>query len=550
MNNVKIYALGGFDELGKNMYCIEVDEDLFIVHAGVKSPENNDFGVEYIIPDVKYLKDKLDRLKGIIITHCHKECLGAIPYLLKYFNTTIYAPKFSTDIIKIICKNNGIQNLDLVEIGRYDQIKVGNSVLKTFGLTHMSPDAVGVSLSTPYGNIVIAEKFVIDFDMHEKSFDTDIGAIADIGKEGVLALMLEASYSNVDNFTAPRHRVTNLIRPIFEEAKQRIIVTVYDKNIFRIKEIIKLAAENKKKVYFYDHTITEMFKIMEENGYYKMPKDILVDNFSNNVDNIVVIVTGQGSSIFDLMNKIAINEDEKIELRPSDVIIIASPIVPGTEKKASMMENELYKDNVKIIKLNKTDVLAMHPAKEDMKMMMYLLKPKYFIPTMGEYIDFMNGADLAIETGFTPDKIIILDNGQIALFEDGKLKSTSDIIETGDVMIGDSDNKDIASFVLKDRETLSTDGVIVIGIVINHSTKKIYSGPDIQSRGVIYLKESEYVIKNIGKMTVDMLKEKENDQDFNNLNVRSELREMVSKYIFKETGKKPMVIPAILEINS
>ena len=291
---------------------------------------------------------------------------------------------------------------------------------------------------------------------------------------------------------------------------------------------------------------------MDKLNYYSIPKglEISPENFNNDIDKVVIFITETGHHLFDLMNRIATGEEEKISLRSSDTVIIASPVVPGTEKKASAMENELYRENVDVYKLDSRQVLSVHPSSEDMKMLLVLLKPKYFIPVMGDYRNFVQAANLAMKVGFTPDRIIIMDNGQVASFRNRSLVSCSEFINVGETMVGGETNSNITSFVLKDRETLSTDGVIIIGVAIDFQTKELVAGPDIQSRGVIYVKDSEYIIKNISKMTVEMIAEKVAEGNYENMAVRSELRENVSRYVLRETGKRPMILPAIVEINT
>jgi ribonuclease J len=239
-----------------------------------------------------------------------------------------------------------------------------------------------------------------------------------------------------------------------------------------------------------------------------------------------------------------------VELRSSDTVIIASPVAPGTEHDATVMINELYKENVNVEELSASSVMAVHPSSDDLKLMLYLLKPKYFLPILGEYRHFMTAANMALESGYTPDKIILLDNGQIAKFKDGNLVSCSTHYDVGETMIDGKDDLDITGFVLKDRETLSTDGVIVVGISLNFNTKEIIGGPDIQSRGVIYIKDSEYIIKGIGKIIQDVIKEKVADKTYDNNSARSEARERIARYVLKETGKRPMILPAIIELNA
>ncbi len=552
MNSIKIFALGGLDEYGKNMYCIEIGRKLFVVNCGIKRPEDNQFGVEYIVNDFSYVIENKDRLSGIIITHFHDDMMDGLPYLLKEIDADVYATNLCSIFIKEELRKMRKSHLKVKILPRYGKTVIDGVELTSFGLTHSTPDAIGIAFKTDQGQIVVAEQFVVDFDMRDNAYECDIAAIADIGKEGVLCCMIESSYADKEGFTSPRHRISNIVRPIIEDAKGRVFFTLYEQNFFRLREIIAVASEFRKKIFFFDEQMRELIKLFADNEYYRIPEKMILSEkqFSNSIDDCIIVVSGDGANVFNVMNKIAIGEEGMIELRTSDTVIIASPMVPGTEKQANVMENELYKDNVNIFKLDPKQILSLHPASEDIKMILSLLKPKYVLPVMGDYRNFIAAANLALTAGYTPDKIIILDNGQIATFADGRLKSTSDYVEKiGEIMIGAQDNKDITSRVLQERSALSTDGVIIVGVAINYKTKDIIGGPDVQSRGVIYVKDSEYLIKNIGKIVVDVITEKVENGTYENLEAKVELRSRVERYVARETGKRPMIIPAIIEIN-
>ena len=552
MNNLKLYALGGLDENGKNLYCVEIDDRIVVVNCGIKRTDISQFGIDYVIPDITYLTENRDRVVAVIVTNMHDDMMEAVPFFLKEINVPVYGTGITLRFLEEYLKENGIAKYSLRELPRSGETVIGGINVTSFGLTSSAPDAIGIAIDTPKGQVVFASEYVTYFDMTSDYFKTDIGRVADIGKKGVLVAMIESMYADRPGFTSPNHCISNHMRPVFEDAQGRIIITVYGQNYFRIKEIFDLAAEFHKKVYCRDAKYRSYLNIFAENNYYVPPKDTLLTpgSFSNDIDDCIILVTGFGARVFNGMYRIAIGEDEEIELRESDTVIIASPAVSGAEKEASAMENELYRDNVNVVKLDKKQVLSMHPSQEDIKMYLSLLKPDYFLPVAGSYRDFVNAANLAVEIGFTPDKIIILDNGQIAEFEDGRLKSTATVIENiGENLINEEEKKDITSSVLRDRELLSTDGVIIIGIAVDFNTKHVIAGPDIQSRGVIYVKDSEYLIKNLANMCVDMIEEMASNNEFKNMEARAEMREMVSKYVFRETGKKPMILPAIIEIN-
>ncbi|MBO4358932.1 MAG: ribonuclease J [Erysipelotrichaceae bacterium] len=552
MQKIRLMALGGLDEDGKNMYLVEIDGDIFIVDAGIKYPsESEQLGIEYIIPDFSYLIEKKDRVKAIFISHGHDDVMDAVGHLLKELDVDVYATALTARLLDIEFKKHNIRNKHVHIIKRNDSITIGNQVIHTFPVMQSIADGIGFAFETDSGMIVFASEFIFDYDSLNKAFSMDVNALAEMGQKKVLVLCSESKGSTRSGYTAPKHRISEHIEHYFEENDRRILITLYRQNLFRIMEILELAGRYDKKVYFYDQEHVRLLKNVDELGYYSVPKNIIISEkeFNNDMKDIVCIVSGSGNEVFKLMNNIAIGEDSKIELRQEDIVIIASPVVPGTEKDATAMENDLYKADVKIVKLNAKEILSMHASIEDLKMMLYLLRPRYYLPIIGEYSDLVNNADIAVQMGYTPDRIVILDNGQFATFENGRLVSTSDTIELEDKAIDSSDMSDVSGMVLKDREKLSTDGAIICGVVLDFNTKKVIGGPDVQSRGVIYLKDADYILSEIGNLLISAIERNVEEGTYDNMQVRMEAREAISKYVLRVTGKTPMILPAIVEIN-
>lgn len=546
-------ALGGLDEDGKNMYLVEIDGDIFIVDCGLKYPsETEQLGIEYIIPDFTYLKEHKSRIKAIFISHGHDDVMFAFGHLIGEIDVEVYASALTAKLLYEELDKHHIKNKHINIIKRHDVIKIGNHTIRTFPVMQSIADGVGFAFETEYGSIVYTSEFIFDYDFLNNAFSMDINTLSEIGKNKVLCLLSESTGSSRSGYTAPKHRITEHIEHFFELNDQRLIITLYRQNLFRIMEILELASKYKKKVFFYDKEHVKLLKIVEELGYYSIPKNVLVSakEFNNDMKDVVCIVSGSGNQVFKLMNNIAIGEDNKLELRENDMIVIASPVVAGTENEATAMENDLYKAGVRIIKLNAKEILSMHASIEDLKMMLFLTSPRYYLPIKGQYADLVNNADIAVQMGFTPDKIIILDNGQFATFENGRLSSTSDIIELNDTAIDSSNMKDVSGMVLKDRESLSTDGAIIAGVVLDFNTKKVIGGPDVQSRGVIYLKDADDILNEIGNILISTIEENVAKGTYDNMAVRAEVREKVSKFVLRGTGKKPMILPAIVEINA
>ena len=545
-------ALGGLDEDGKNMYLVEIDGDIFVLDAGLKYPsESEQLGIEYIIPDFRYLLEHKERVKGIFISHGHDDVMSALGHLLAQEDFEVYATALTAKLLEEEFKLHKLKNKHIHVIKRNDTIKVAGHVIHTFPVMQSIADGVGFAFETDSGMIVYTSEFIFDYDFLNTSFSMNINALSDLGKKNVLVLMSESTGSNRPGYTAPKHRITDHIEHYFEENDRRLLITLYRQNLFRIMEVLELAAKYGKKVFFYNDEHVKLLKMVDDMGYYKIPRNVIIsrDEFDNDQKNIVCVISGSGNQVFKLMNNIAIGEDRVIELRQSDIAIIASPVVPGTEKDATAMENDLYKADVSIVKLNAKEVLSMHASIEDLKMMLYLIRPKYYLPIKGDYSNLVSNADIAVDMGYTPDKIIILDNGQFASFEGSRLASTSDQIELEDTAIDSSDMRDVSGMVLRDREKLSTDGAIVCGVVLDFNTKKVIGGPDIQSRGVIYLKDADHILAEIGNILISTIERNVENGSYENMQVRMEARELISRYVLKATGKTPMILPAIVEIN-
>lgn len=552
MEKVKLFTLGGNDEDGKNIIVIEINDEIYVVDAGVSYPRGQELlGVEVSIPDFSYLIENRNRIKGIFITHGHDDVMGALSYLLKEVNATVYTTPLTALMVEDSLRKSGLKKFKIKQINRDDKFKIGNRNFITFGLTHSIPDTYGIAIDTKHGYIVHSTEFVIDSDVQNDQFSTDIGEIAGLGKKGVYMLTMESVRAANDGFTSPNHRISEKVESAFENANKRIITTLYDQNIYRLIEVLDLAHRYKRKVYFHNQDVKILLNHLSKLDYYRLPAGFEISDgrFDNNMDDVVIIVSGTGPSVFTTMHKIAMGEDDKVELRSKDTVIIASPIVPGTEIEAGAMENELYKEDIKVLSLNYKQVSSMHASKEDIKLMINLLKPKYYIPVKGEYLDLVTNANIAFDMGLLAKDIIVLDNGQIAAFENGEFKNSKKFIRLEDVLIDGKEHLDTSGLVLRDRKTLATDGVVIAGVVINFFSKKVVGGPDIQSRGVIYLKDAENIMKEVGNILINIIEKSVEDGSYENVSARTEARDLISKYIFKETGKRPMILPVIIEVK-
>ena len=552
MSKIRIFALGGLDEDGKNMYIVENGNDIFAIECGMKYPGADQLGIEMIIPDFEYLKENADRVKGVFITHGHDDVIGALANLLKVVKVPVYMAPLTAKLFERRAKKEGLKDYEIHRVRRNGQFKIGQTEIRTFGTTQSIADGFGVAIRTEDGYVVYTSEFIVDYDTKTDAFKFDMTDIMEIGRRGVLALLSESVGATREGHSAPQHRITKIIEPYFEDAKGRIIVTTYSQNLYRVIELVELANRFNRKIMIYDDELRSLMQDMANLGYYRIPAglDIAPQNFDNNLDNTLILVAGNGKTIFKKMHNIATHEDNVIQLRPSDTVIIASPAVPGTEREESSMEDDLYKETPNVFAVDAKRAFSMHASIEDLKMMLFLLNPQYYIPVKGEYRQLISNANIALDMGYPANNIIVLDNGQIATIEDGTVARKFDSIDVDDVFVNGNENLDAGGMVLKDREVLSTDGAIIVGVVVNHVTKQIIGGPDVQSRGVIYLKDADNIIKEIGKIMENVINTSAEAGTYDNMNCRAEARDKISRYVMKETGKKPMILPAIVEINT
>lgn len=553
MSKVRIFALGGLDEDGKNMYVVENGNDIFVMECGLKYPEGEQFGVQMIIPDFKYLQENEKRIRGVFITHGHDDVMAALPNLLQVMpHVPVYMAPLTAMMFERRAKKLGLKDLNIHRIRRNSRFKIGSTEIRTFGTTQSIADGFGIAIGTDDGFVVYTGEFIVDYDTKNEAFSFDVTNITDLSSAGVLALMSESVGSTRNGHSAPNHRITEQIEQYFDETKGRMFITLFNQNIYRVMEVIELANKYNRKVMIYDDELKDLMNDMAKLGYYRIPAGLEVppSQFSNDMDNVIVIIAGNGSNIFQKVHKIATKEDDVIEFRPSDTVIIASPAVPGTEREEASMEDDLYREAGRVIAVDAKRAFTMHASIEDLKMMVYLLRPKYYIPVKGEYRQLIANANIALDMGYKADRIIVMDNGQIATIIDGQLQRNFDRIDAEDVLVDGNENLDATGMVLKDREVLSTDGAIIVGVVINHKTKEIIGGPDVQSRGVIYLKDADYIVQEIGNIMEKTITDAVKENRYDNLNCRAEARDKISRYVMRETGKRPMILPAIVEINT
>ena len=559
---IRFIPLGGQAENGKSMYCLEINEKIYIIDAGFRFPDVDKLGVDMIIPSFHYLEERAEDITAIIITHGHDDAMAALPYLLQKVNAPVYAPNLTADLIEQRIdhyqRHNRMNlNMNLIRVKRNASIDIAGVPVEFFPLTHSIPGSVGVALWTSYGYIVYSGEFIIDFGAPE-GFRCDIQKMMEIGKKGVLALMVESSYSEKAGYTSPNHKLTNKINQIFEDSDNRIIISSYAQNVFRTKEIVQLTKKYNRKIVFYGrdkydktNSLIRIGKTMRK-PVIEMDKHLIgnKENIGNpKIDkDYVILLSGSPRRIYHDICDIIDGGDELLKLRKGDTFIVASPVLPGTEKIANKAHNGLFKTDAKIHLLKSRDLWSMHASIEDIKVIIQIFKPKYYIPIKGEYQHFISNMAIAKEMDIPDENIIIIDNGERITFEQGQLMKSRDVFEVEDVMIDGIGIGDVGEKVIDDRIQLANDGVVIVGITISRETKDIIAQTDCQTRGFVYLKDSEYLIKQIIQICESCVALYKENPDLDVNEVRMNMKDQSMRYIVRETGKRPVFIPVIIEI--
>lgn len=549
---IRIFMLGGQDEDGKNMMCIEIDGDIYVIEAGIKFPDPKEsLGIEYVIQDISYLIEHKDRVVGVFITHGHDDVVSALPYLLAEVPSHVYTCPLAARQIQKKNRQMKVKGAHIHTVKRHDIRKIGGRKVVFFPITHAYPGAFGVAILTNQGYIVYSGEFIEDYDDLSDNYRGSLSALSKLGTEGVFVLLQESKGADRPGHTSPNHRLAPYFSQILEQNDhRRVFVSVYLQSIYRMQEVIKTCIKYHRKMLFFTKEQQEMMENLKAIGY-EVPEELIIDkkHFNNDLKDIVVIIAQQGPILFRTINNIINNEVKPFEFHEDDILCIASPIVPGAERVFSSMENDLYKEGGEMEILT-SHTVSMHPSIEDLKMMLFLLRPKYYIPVKGQYRLLYANAQLAMDMGYNPNNILILDNGQVAQFENGRLVSCRMEMELQETPIDGNKDWDMAGVVLKDREILSTDGVIILAVGIDAKTKKIINGPDVQTRGLIYLRDAEYITKDVAKIMEDTITADVEKKKYDNMETRGHIRDKVTKYLLKQTKKRPMILPVIMEINS
>lgn len=549
-SKLKIIPLGGLHEVGKNMTVFEYENDIFVLDCGLAFPEDDMLGIDLVIPDISYLVKNADKIRGIVITHGHEDHIGALPYVLREIKAPIYATKLTIGLIETKLEEAGLlKSTKMFCVKQGQRIKLGCFEIEFIRTNHSIPDSVALAINTPAGMVVHTGDFKVDYTPIDGGI-IDLAKFGILGKKGVLALMSDSTNAERPGFTMSESTIGKVFERLFD-TDQRIIVATFASNIHRMQQIINSAIKTNRKVAVCGRSMINVITVAHKLGYIKMLKDTLID-----IDDIgrysphqlCIITTGSQGEPMSALSRIANAEHKKVEIIPGDRVIISASPIPGNEKYVSKLVDDLFKQGADVIyhSLAETHVSG-HACQEELKLIQALVKPKFFIPVHGEYKHLRQHAKLAEEMGMDPANIFILNNGRVLELDKHSAKING-LVTAGRVLVDGLGVGDVGNVVLRDRQHLSQDGLIVVVLTLDSETGTVVAGPDIISRGFIYMKESEDLIEEM-KLVLKrrlLIFEENGTKDWNT--IKNGVKDSLKDYIFEKTKRKPMILPVIMEV--
>lgn len=549
---IKVSFLGGLNEVGKNMTLFEYGEDMFLVDCGLAFPDQDMLGVDLVLPDFTYVERNADRIRGIVITHGHEDHIGGLPYLLKVLNVPVYGTKLTIGLIQGKLREHGLLNsasLNVIKPG--DVITLGGFTVEAIHVNHSIPDALGLAIRCEGGTIVHTGDFKIDTTPIDGGM-MDLGRLAEIGQEGVLCLMSDSTNAERPGFTESERKVGESFETLFRKAgNNRIIVATFSSNIHRVQQIMNVAASLGRKVALVGRSLENVVSISAELGYLNIPEGIVIDiNMINRypADKLVIITTGSQGEPMSALTRMAFSDHRKVEIHPNDYVIISATPIPGNEKTVSRVVNELMKLGADVVYEKMYEVhVSGHACQEELKMIMGIVKPKYFIPVHGELKHLRKHAGLALSMGIPKENILIADNGRVAEISKKALRCTS-TVPAGRVFVDGYGVGDVGSVVLRDRKHLAQDGLVIVAVCIDRESGMIVSGPDVVTRGFVYVKESEELINAAREVAVEASEAQTDGGYFDWNSIKASLRDEISHLMYERTKRSPMILPVIMEV--
>lgn len=550
MSKIKIFSLGGLNEVGKNMYVIKVDKNIYIFDAGLKFDTEKNLGIDYIIPNFDYLIKNRKQIKGIFLTHGHDSNMGAVPDILRAIpEVPIYGAKLTLELLKQNLAKDQIEKSQLIEVKPHMKIELGTEAIFSIAMTHSIPDSLCYVLYTRDGAIVYTGDFTFDHAM-TGIYKTDIGKLAYVGKQGVLCLLCESMYADHAGYTAPNNRVQDFIRNVVSKNENRIIATVFPAHFYRIQEIFDEVSKTHRKIVIMGKNLQNIIHYALKNNYLTIKKGVIGDLSNLNDKNVVVLISDEKEKPFANLERLLKGYDKYIKLKKTDTIFITEPPYAGIERRLATVMDEIAMLGMNAINLSSKKHLLHHASSEDLKLMINIMQPKYYFPVKGEYSKQYNNAEIAESLNIPRENILLKQNGDVVCFQKGKLIEEHEHIETDEILIDGKNQGDVGDLVLKDREMLGENGIVILSCTLDRETKQILAGPEVLTRGFIYVKDNLDLveeIKQISKETIEKnitLGSKRVDY----AKIKNDVRDILGKYFYKMMSSKPMIITVIQEV--
>ncbi len=548
---LKIISLGGLNEIGKNMTVYEYGQDIIVVDVGIGFPDDDMYGVDTVIPDMSYLVKNKDRVRAVFLTHGHEDHIGAVPYFVREIDAPIYATRLTAGLVSIKLQEHGLEyNADLITVEAGETVRAGCFKVEFIHINHSIADAVAFAVKTPVGTVIHTGDFKIDTTPIDGGM-IDLARLGELGKKGVLALLADSTNVEKPGYSVSEKKVGASFDQLFKDCDQRIIVTTFASNVHRIQQVINSAAKYGRKVAVTGRSMENIMHVATELGYMEVPQGILVElsqikNLPRN--KVVIITTGSQGETMSALYRMAFSGHKQIEITTGDRVIISASAIPGNEKTVSRVINELFHKGAEVIYDKHSDLhVSGHACQEELKLMIALTKPKFFVPLHGEFRHLKKHAVLAEGMGIPPKNIVISDIGKV-IEVTGKNIKLNGAVQSGKVLVDGAGVGDVGSVVLRDRKHLAQDGMLAVIMNISAEDGSLISGPDIITRGFVYVKESEELMAEMKKTVLDTLEYCAIKDITDRATIKSNIKSKLSDYLYKKTKRNPMILPVIMEI--
>ncbi|MEA4928645.1 MAG: ribonuclease J [Candidatus Limiplasma sp.] len=547
---LRVIPLGGVDEFGKNITVVECGDDIVVVDCGSIFPEADMLGVDLVIPDVTYLIKNKDRIRGLLLTHGHEDHIGATPYVLRQVPMPLYGTKLTLALVDLKLKEHRVPGIPLNVVKPGDEVKLGCFTVKFIHVNHSIAGAVALAIESPAGTLVVSGDFKIDYTPIEGQV-TDLAEFAMLGKKGVLAYLCESTNVERKGHTISETKIGQTFIDLFQQAKGRVIVAMFASNIHRVQMVTDSAAMYGRKVCFVGRSMVNVTRVAMSIGELRVPEDGIVD--IDDIDNypdeeLLVVTTGSQGEAMAGLTRMAYGEHRKLQIKPTDMVIISANPIPGNEKPISRVINQLYRCGANVVYGQIAEVhVSGHACQEEIKLMHVLIKPRYFVPIHGEYAKLWQHAELAESLGMPSQNIVIPEIGQVIEMSEGSLAITG-VVPTGGVLVDGLGIGDVGNVVLRDRKHLSEDGLIIVVMAIDRDNGTLVSGPDIISRGFVYVRENEDIIESSRELARNIVMSYGRIDGSEWQNMKNRIKDELHRYIFEKIKRNPMVLPIIMEI--